>query len=61
MVRIIKNLLYDATKSWMAAQRLLYLKGYEQMTIQDILDDTPSFPGGVFYTILIRSRLCWKV
>jgi AcrR family transcriptional regulator len=48
MVRIIKEPAVRRNEILDAAQRLLYLKGYEQMTIQDILDDT-HLSRGAFY------------
>jgi AcrR family transcriptional regulator len=41
MARIVKEEEYAARRNEIldAAQRLVYTKGYEHMTIQDILDD----------------------
>jgi len=48
MVRMIKEPAVRRTEILDAAQRLLYSKGYEQMTIQDILDDN-HISRGAFY------------
>jgi AcrR family transcriptional regulator len=50
MARIVKDELYEARQNDIltAAQRLVYHKGYEQMTIQDILDDL-HISKGAFY------------
>lgn len=48
MVRIIKKPAERRNEILDAVQRLLYTKGYEQMTIQDILDDT-HLSRGAFY------------
>jgi len=48
MVRIIKEPAVRRSEILDAAQRLLYRKGYEQMTIQDVLDDT-HISRGAFY------------
>ncbi len=48
MVRIIKKPEERRSEILDAVQRLLYTKGYEQMTIQDILDDT-QLSRGAFY------------
>jgi AcrR family transcriptional regulator len=48
MVRIIKEPAVRRNEILDAAQSLLYRKGYEQMTIQDVLDDT-QISRGAFY------------
>ena len=50
MARIVKEEAYAARRNEIldAAQRLVYTKGYEQMTIQDILDDR-QISKGAFY------------
>lgn len=50
MARIVKEEAYSARRNEIlaAAQRLVYTKGYEQMTIQDILDDR-QISKGAFY------------
>jgi AcrR family transcriptional regulator len=50
MARILKELKYAVRRNEIldAAQRLVYTKGYEQMTIQDILDDL-QISKGAFY------------
>jgi AcrR family transcriptional regulator len=48
MVRVIKEPAVRRNEILDAAQRLLFRKGYEQMTIQDILDDT-HISRGAFY------------
>ncbi|HEY5669020.1 MAG TPA: TetR/AcrR family transcriptional regulator [Anaerolineales bacterium] len=50
MARIVKEEEYIARRNQIldAAQRLVYTKGYEQMTIQDILDDL-QISKGAFY------------
>jgi len=50
MARIVKEEEYAARRNEIldAAQRLVYTKGYEQMTIQDILDDV-RISKGAFY------------
>jgi AcrR family transcriptional regulator len=48
MVRIIKEPTVRRNEILDAAQRLLFRKGYEQMTIQDILDDN-HISKGAFY------------
>jgi TetR/AcrR family transcriptional repressor of nem operon len=49
MVRILKEPAVRRNEILDAAQRLLYQKGYEQMTIQDILDDTHISRGAFYY------------
>jgi AcrR family transcriptional regulator len=49
MVRIIKEPAIRRNEILDAAQRLLFGKGYEQMTIQDILDDTHLSRGAFYY------------
>ncbi len=49
MVRVIKEPSVRRNEILDAAQRLLYRKGYEQMTIQDILDDTHISRGAFYY------------
>ena len=48
MGRIVKEHAVRRTEILDAAQRLMNTKGYEQMTIQDILDDL-SISKGAFY------------
>ena len=50
MARIVKEKEYAARRNEIldVAQRLVYIKGYEQMTIQDILDDL-HISKGAFY------------
>ena len=48
MVRIVKDSAVRRSEILEAAQRLLYAKGYEQMTIQDILDEL-HISKGAFY------------
>jgi len=48
MVRVLKEPAIRRNEILDAAQRLLYRKGYEQMTIQDILDET-HLSRGAFY------------
>jgi TetR/AcrR family transcriptional regulator, transcriptional repressor for nem operon len=50
MARILKELKYAVRRNEIldAAQQLVYTKGYEQMTIQDILDDL-QISKGAFY------------
>lgn len=49
MARIVKEKAYAVKRNEIleAAQRLVYTKGYEQMTIQDILDSLQISKGGV--------------
>jgi AcrR family transcriptional regulator len=49
MVRIIKEPGVRRNEILDAAQRFLYRKGYEQMTIQDILDDTHISRGALYH------------
>jgi AcrR family transcriptional regulator len=49
MVRIIKEPTVRRNEILDAAQRLLFRKGYEQMTIQDILDDTHISRGALYH------------
>ncbi len=49
MVRIIKKPAERRSEILNAVQRLLYTKGYEQMTIQDILDDTQLSRGALYH------------
>ena len=50
MARIVKEQAYAEKRNEIldVAQRLVYTKGYEQMTIQDILDDL-QISKGAFY------------
>jgi AcrR family transcriptional regulator len=48
MTRIVKEHTVRRNEIFDAAQRLIYTKGYEQMTIQDILDDL-QISKGAFY------------
>src|SRR5215467_4961532 len=50
MARIVKEGIYAGKRNAIldVAQRLIYTKGYEQMTIQDILDDL-QISKGAFY------------
>ncbi len=48
MVRIVKEHTVRRNEIFDVAQRLIYTKGYEQMTIQDILDDL-QISKGAFY------------
>ena len=48
MARIVKEPAVRRNEILDAAQRLVYRKGYEQMTIQDILDDL-HLSKGAFY------------
>lgn len=51
MARIVKELEYAVRRNEIldAAQRLVYTKGYEQMTIQDILDDLQVSKGAFYH------------
>jgi len=49
MVRILKEPAVRRNEILDTAQRLLYRKGYEQMTIQDILDDTHISRGALYH------------
>jgi AcrR family transcriptional regulator len=49
MTRIVKEYVVRRNEILDAAQRLIYTKGYEQMTIQDILDDLHIAKGLVYY------------
>ncbi len=49
MPRIVKEYAVRRNEILDAAQRLIYTKGYEQMTIQDILDDLQIAKGLVYY------------
>src|SRR5260370_5248117 len=50
MARIVKEEEYTGKRNAIldVAQRLIYIKGYEQMTIQDMLDDL-QISKGAFY------------
>ena len=50
MARIVKEEVYAEKRNAIldVAQRLIYTKGYEQMTIQDMLDDL-QISKGAFY------------
>jgi AcrR family transcriptional regulator len=51
MARTVRKEEYAARRNQIldAAQRLIYTRGYEQMTIQDILDDVPLSKGAFYH------------
>ena len=49
MPRIRKDAAVRRSEILDAAQRLIYIKGYESMTIQDILDEAKISKGGFFH------------
>ena len=51
MARIVKEQAYAVKRNEIldVAQRLVYTKGYEQMTIQDILDGLPISKGAFYH------------
>ena len=60
MARIVKEAEYAGKRNEIldAAQRLIYTKGYEQMTVQDILDDPPDFQGSVLSLLRLETGGC---
>ena len=61
MVEVVKEENYIARRNEIldAAHRLVYTKGYEQMTIQDILAKR-RFPRARSTITSTRNRRCWK-
>ncbi len=61
MARTVKEEEYAVKRKEIldAAQRLVYTKGYEQMSIQDILNEL-TFPRARSTTTLIPKAICWK-
>src|SRR5713226_1866230 len=59
MARIIKEEEYAAKRNQIidVAQRLIYTKGYEQMTIQDVLDGTQMSKGAFYHYFASKEAL----
>ncbi len=59
MARIVKEYSVRRNEILDAARQLVYTKGYEQMTIQDILDYL-QISKGAFYHYFDSKNLSWK-
>jgi AcrR family transcriptional regulator len=57
MARIVKEHTVRRNEILDAAQRLIYTKGYEQMTIQDILDDLQISKGAFYHYFDSKQKL----
>lgn len=59
MARIVKEQEYDQRRNEIldSAQRFVYIKGYEQMSIQDILDDLKISKGAFYHYFDSKSAL----
>lgn len=61
MPRVVKEEDYAARRKEIldVAQQLVYTKGYEQMSVQNILDALEKYRRAPFTITSTRSRHCW--
>ena len=57
MTRIVKDYTERRDEIIAVAQRLVYTKGYEQMTVQDILDEIQISKGAFYYYFDSKQQL----